>query len=469
MATYFDKLRAASRARDSLLCVGLDPDPKVIPGGLDGAVTVCRTLIEATSDLACCYKPNAAFWEQYGPRGWEGLATVKRSIPPDIPVLFDCKRADVPNTMAAYASAVFEAMEFDAATVHAYHGGDSLAAFTAYDTRGVYVVCHTSNPGRVDLQHRRADDEPLFMAVAGLAERSGRAGNTGVVIGATAPAEAATVRAAFPQLPFLLPGIGRQGGDLEAAVRAAFTGDPASCLVAVASAIMHAGRSAARCDGVPGPDASGGPGLGTRPPGRNNRRIDSHPLRPVLVLFALLGGIALAVHVWQSANSDFLGLTTPDLDALAVSPSGDEIRAGGGRWRIAFESDAPSAFAGVVRHVSRWRGEAMPFMTHDVLVATGDYADPARVTTRVAGHRYSWVPAGGTPGPTGSLHLLHTVVLDPRLYRRLLALREGDDATITGREILRVDVLDSDGRRIGDWHDEGCNTLLVTGVEAHGR
>ena len=142
--------------------------------------------------------------------------------------------------MAAYAYAVFEAMEFDAATVHAYHGGDSLAAFTAYDTRGVYVVCHTSNPGRVDLQHRRGDDEPMFMAVAALAERSGRGGNAGVVIGATAPAEAATVRAAFPQLPFLLPGIGRQGGDLEAAVRAAFTGDPASCLVAVASAIMHA-------------------------------------------------------------------------------------------------------------------------------------------------------------------------------------------------------------------------------------
>lgn len=245
--TYFDKLRAASAARDSLLCIGLDPDPTVIGGSIDKAVGFCRTLIDATSDLACCYKPNAAFWEQYGPRGWEGLAAVRGSVPPDIPVLLDCKRADVPNTMAAYAAAVFDAMDFDAATVHAYHGADSLAAFARYGTRGVYVVCHTSNPGRADLQHLRCGDSRLFMAVADLAVRSNDAGNVGVVMGATAPAEAAAVRAAFPALPFLMPGIGRQGGDVEAAVRAAFTGDPASCLIAVAAAIMFADdqRSAA--------------------------------------------------------------------------------------------------------------------------------------------------------------------------------------------------------------------------------
>jgi len=238
--TYFDKLCTASLARDSLLCIGLDPDPKVIRGGLEGAVDFCRTLIHATLDIACCYKPNAAFWEQYGPGGWEGLANVKKCVPADIPVLLDCKRADVPNTMAAYASAVFEAMGFDAATVHAYHGADSVSVFARYSTRGVYVVCHTSNPGRADLQHLRCGQEPLFMAVADLAVRSDKDGNTGVVMGATAPSEAAAVRAAFPRLPFLLPGIGRQGGDVEAAVRASFTGDPASCLVAVAAAIMYA-------------------------------------------------------------------------------------------------------------------------------------------------------------------------------------------------------------------------------------
>jgi len=238
--TYIDKLRAASFARNSLLCVGLDPDPKAIRGGLDGAVDFCRILIAATADVACCYKPNAAFWEQYGPAGWEALATVRELVPSDIPVLLDCKRADVPGTMAAYATAVFDALEFDAATVHAYHGVESLEAFTKYRTRGVYVVCHTSNPGRADLQHLRYGHKAVFVAVAEMAVRSGRAGNTGVVMGATAPHEAAVIRGRFPTLPFLLPGIGRQGGNVEAAVRASFTGDPVSCLIAVAGAIMYA-------------------------------------------------------------------------------------------------------------------------------------------------------------------------------------------------------------------------------------
>lgn len=161
-------------------------------------------------------------------------------MPADVPVLLDCKRADVPNTMAAYATAVFDAMQFDAATVHAYHGADSLAEFARYEDRGVYVVAHTSNPGRADLQHRSCDGEPLYLAVAELATRVARAGNVGVVMGATAPAEAAAVRARFPELPFLMPGIGRQGGDVQAAVRAAFNGDPTSCSIAVAGAILFA-------------------------------------------------------------------------------------------------------------------------------------------------------------------------------------------------------------------------------------
>src|SRR3989442_8821310 len=209
--TYFDKLRAASVARDSLLCIGLDPDPKVIRGGLEGAVDFCRTLIHATSDVACCYKPNAAFWEQYGPRGWEGLATVKKFVPPDIPVLLDCKRADVPNTMAAYASAVFAVMGFDAATVHAYHGADSLSVFARHSTRGVYVVCHTSNPGRTDLQHLRCGQKPLFMAVADLAGRDRKERHTGGVLGATGPTAAGPGRAAVPPLPVFFPGTGRHG------------------------------------------------------------------------------------------------------------------------------------------------------------------------------------------------------------------------------------------------------------------
>ena len=238
--TYFDRLRTSSVARDSLLCIGLDPDQNLISGGLREAVDFCRRLIDATADIACCYKPNAAFWEQYGPHGWEGLLTVRESVPPDVPVLLDCKRADVPNTMAAYAAAVFDAMQFDAATVHAYHGVDSVSVFTRYRNRGVYVVCHTSNPGRDDLQHLLCDEDALFMAVADVAVRSANGGNVGVVMGATAPTEAAAVRARFSTLPFLLPGIGRQGGDVDKIVRASYTGDPTSCLIAVAGAIMYA-------------------------------------------------------------------------------------------------------------------------------------------------------------------------------------------------------------------------------------
>lgn len=242
---YVSKLRAASVTHDSLLCIGLDPEPRAIGAGAERAVEFCRRVIDSTADIACAYKPNAAFWEQYGPKGWEALATLRGYVPPDLPVVLDCKRADVPNTMAAYASAVFDAMDFDAATVHAYHGAESIGMFSEYATRGVYVVCHTSNAGRADLQHLPCGEQPLFMAVAELARRCNDNGNVGVVMGATAPREVALVRKRFPDQPFLLPGIGRQGGDVEATVRAAFTGDPASCLVAVAGAIMYAGDTRA--------------------------------------------------------------------------------------------------------------------------------------------------------------------------------------------------------------------------------
>ncbi len=237
---YFSKLRAASSKRDSLLCIGLDPEPRVIGVEVETAIEFCRRVIDRTSDIACCYKPNSAFWEQYGPKAWEALATVRALVPPDVPVLLDCKRADVPNTMTAYAAGIFDAMQFDAATVHAYHGVDSVSVFADYAARGVYVVCHSSNAGRVDLQHLQCGNQPLFMDVAELASRCNKNGNVGLVMGATAPGEVALVRQRFANRPFLLPGIGRQGGDVESTVRAAFNGDPASCLIAVAGAIMYA-------------------------------------------------------------------------------------------------------------------------------------------------------------------------------------------------------------------------------------
>ena len=236
--TFFDRLRALVTERDSRLCVGLDPDPERIPGGIDGAVDLCTDVVRATADLVCCFKPNSAFWEQYGPDGWRGLLAVREAIGPDIPVILDAKRADVGHTMDAYARTVFDVLAMDAVTVHAYHGADSLDRFTRYADRGVYVVCHTSNPGRTDLQHLSAPDEPLYLRVAALAERVNEHGNVGLVVGATAPDEATTLRA-VSSLPFLMPGVGRQGGDVAAAVLAAATDDPASCVISVSGAVLY--------------------------------------------------------------------------------------------------------------------------------------------------------------------------------------------------------------------------------------
>jgi orotidine 5'-phosphate decarboxylase subfamily 2 len=143
------------------------------------------------------------------------------------------------NTMKAYARAVFETMGMDAATVNPYLGADSLEEFTRYGERGVYVLCRTSNPGAEDLQHLDAGGKPIYMHVAELAERVNERGNVGLVVGATAPAQVAEVRR-VTKLPFLLPGVGAQGGDVEAAVRGAWNGDPASSLIAASRSVLYA-------------------------------------------------------------------------------------------------------------------------------------------------------------------------------------------------------------------------------------
>jgi orotidine 5'-phosphate decarboxylase subfamily 2 len=248
VAAYFDRLRRAARARRSLLCVGLDPDPERIPGGAAGALRHCLDVVRRTADHAACYKPNAAFWEQYGPDGWKALIELREQVPADVPVLLDAKRGDVGSTMVAYARAVFEVVGADAVTATPYVGGDALAELTRYEDRGVYVLCRTSNPGAVDLQHLESGGRPLYLHTAALAERLNGAGNVGLVVGATAPDELAEVRAATA-LPFLVPGVGAQGGDLERAVRAAWNGDEASCLVSASRSVLYAddpGREAAR-------------------------------------------------------------------------------------------------------------------------------------------------------------------------------------------------------------------------------
>jgi orotidine-5'-phosphate decarboxylase len=240
--TYFERLRALSRERQTLLCVGLDPDPDRIEGGAAGALRHCREVVRATEEHVCCFKPNSAFWEQYGADGWKALLEL-RDEAPATPFLLDAKRGDMDNTMRAYARAVFGTLAMDAATVSPFLGSDSVREFTGYADRGVYVLCRTSNPGAAELQHLQAEGRPVYRHVVDLAERLNEHGNVGLVVGATAPAQVAEVRE-VTDLPLLLPGVGAQGGDVEAAVRAAWNGDPASCLVSASRSVLFAANPA---------------------------------------------------------------------------------------------------------------------------------------------------------------------------------------------------------------------------------
>src|SRR2546428_4422368 len=153
--SFLNKLADASRARDTILCVGLDPEPDRIPehlgSGAQAAVRFLRRIIRATSDHVCAYKPNLGFFEQYGPAGTDVLALTLQAIPSDIPVILDGKRGDVPNTAAAYADAAFDGFHADAATVAPYVGLDGIAPFCA-DGRYAFVLARTSNPGAGDFQ-----------------------------------------------------------------------------------------------------------------------------------------------------------------------------------------------------------------------------------------------------------------------------------------------------------------------------
>ncbi|MDQ6879136.1 MAG: orotidine-5'-phosphate decarboxylase [Candidatus Dormibacteraeota bacterium] len=236
--SYFDRLRALSRERHSLVCVGLDPDPERIAGGAAGALRHCREVVRQTEEHACCFKPNSAFWEQYGPDGWTALLELRDGAP-DTPFLFDGKRGDMGNTMRAYALTAFVTLAMDAATINPYLGADSLDEFTRYKDRGVYVVCRTSNPGAADLQHLESSGKPLYLHVAALADSLNAHGNIGLVVGATAPDQVAELRR-VTALPFLIPGVGAQGGDLEGSARAAWNGDPASCLISSSRNVLYA-------------------------------------------------------------------------------------------------------------------------------------------------------------------------------------------------------------------------------------
>lgn len=251
---FVGKLRAAQSRNRSLLCVGLDPDPLRFPDIIgqrpEAIAAFNRAIVEATSDLASCYKPNLGFYVAWGEVGIRALAQLRADVPDEIPILLDAKVGDLDNTTAAYARGFFEEWQVDAVTANPYLGHDALLPLLDRPERGVFILCKTSNPGSGLLQDRvlEATDAESGTTVAKTAARHAvswnRHGNVGLVVGATYPRQLAEIRALAPDLPILVPGIGAQAGDLEGAVRAGLDRHGAGLLLNASRAISYASSGA---------------------------------------------------------------------------------------------------------------------------------------------------------------------------------------------------------------------------------
>ena len=245
--SVLDRLRARRAAIGAPLCVGIDPHPDALPDGLardvDGIETFARALIEATAGDAAAMKINVAFFEAFGAAGWAALERVRRDVPAEVVCILDAKRGDIGSTAERYAAGLFGILAADAVTLSPYLGEDAIEPFLAVPDRLVYLLARTSNPSAGRLQGLLADGQPIHLRVARWAAGRWADGRVGLVVGATEPEELRRVREAVPGPGFLVPGVGAQGGDLEAAVRHA-DGEWAPGLVAVSRAIAGASSGA---------------------------------------------------------------------------------------------------------------------------------------------------------------------------------------------------------------------------------
>jgi orotidine-5'-phosphate decarboxylase len=233
--SFSDRLRTLQSEKESVVCVGLDPDPERLPAPLrdgrlltDAVREFCATIVEATAPYACAFKPNFAFFEALGPAGLTVLHQVTQAIPDDCLLIGDAKRGDIGNSAQFYAQSIYEDLGFDSCTVSPYLGRDSIAPFLEYEDRCTFVLARTSNDGAADLQEAcTCDGTPLYRHVAQkVAGWSADAdGTAGIVVGATAPEALAELRDDCPTLPFLIPGVGAQGGSPGEVVDAAETND----------------------------------------------------------------------------------------------------------------------------------------------------------------------------------------------------------------------------------------------------
>lgn len=241
--SFFTRLEERVRQTGSLICVGLDPHPEEMSEPTAAAAKAfCLKLIAQTADLVAAFKPNAAFFEAFGPEGWQALRDVIAAVPDDVPVILDAKRGDIASTAEAYARSTFSFLKADAVTLNPYLGYDSISPFLKDPARGNFILCKTSNPGSIDLQDLALMEEEglLYEKVARLAQEWNQTGNVGLVVGATQPEALRKVRQAAPDLWFLSPGIGAQGGDLSEALQNGLRTDGLGMLLNVSRSIARA-------------------------------------------------------------------------------------------------------------------------------------------------------------------------------------------------------------------------------------
>lgn len=249
---FMTALDAAWQQRNSLLCVGLDPDPAKFPphlqGRADAIFEFCKSIVDATADLACCFKPQIAYFAaRRAEDQLEALIEHIHARHPGTPVVLDAKRGDIGSTAEQYAVEAFERYQADAITVNPYMGRDSVEPYLAYPDKGVILLCRTSNPGGSDLQFLETGAgerrERLYERVARLvADDWNASGNCGLVVGATFPDEIARVRALTGDMPLLVPGIGAQGGDIAATMRAGRNASGTGLMINSSRAILYAGK-----------------------------------------------------------------------------------------------------------------------------------------------------------------------------------------------------------------------------------